>query len=85
MPVAAVVGEKIFCVHGGISPRLHNLDQIRDIPRPARVPKQGLLTDLLWADPHPAAENFTDNLERGISVVFGPKQVCSCCLPYYFR
>ncbi|OQR69270.1 serine/threonine-protein phosphatase PP1-2-like [Tropilaelaps mercedesae] len=75
MPVAAIVGEKIFCVHGGISPRLHSLDQILDIQRPARVPKQGLLTDLLWADPHPTAEDFADNHDRGISVIFGPKQV----------
>lgn len=75
MPVAAIVGEKIFCVHGGISPKLRNLDQIRNIQRPARVPKNGLLTDLLWADPHPMAKEYAENIERGISVIFGPKQV----------
>ncbi|XP_003747162.1 serine/threonine-protein phosphatase PP1-like [Galendromus occidentalis] len=75
MPVAAIVGGKIFCVHGGISPDLHSLDQIRNIPRPALVPKQGLLTDLLWADPDPRADGFAFNRERGVSIVFGPEEV----------
>lgn len=75
MPVAAIVGGKIFCVHGGISPSLRSLDQIRNIPRPAFVPKQGLLTDLLWADPDPRIEGYAFNKERGVSIVFGPNEV----------
>jgi len=51
MPVAAVVAEKILCMHGGLSPDLDNLSQIFDISRPTDVPDEGLLCDLLWADP----------------------------------
>jgi serine/threonine-protein phosphatase PP1 catalytic subunit len=51
MPVAAVVEDKILCMHGGLSPDLDNLGQIFDIPRPTDVPDEGLLCDLLWADP----------------------------------
>jgi serine/threonine-protein phosphatase PP1 catalytic subunit len=51
MPVAAVVEDKILCMHGGLSPDLDNLSQIFDIPRPTDVPDEGLLCDLLWADP----------------------------------
>lgn len=51
LPCAAVVGDKIFCVHGGLSPNLKNLDQIRKIPRPITTPVNGLLCDLVWADP----------------------------------
>ena len=50
-PVAAVIDEKIFCMHGGLSPELDNMDQIRNIRRPVDVPDQGLICDLLWGDP----------------------------------
>ena len=51
LPVAALVDEKILCMHGGLSPELNNLQQIADIPRPCDVPDVGLLCDLLWSDP----------------------------------
>ena len=51
LPVAAVIDDKIFCMHGGLSPDLRNFDQIRKIRRPTDVPDSGLLCDLLWADP----------------------------------
>ena len=51
MPVAAIVDEKIFCMHGGLSPELHSMDQVRKVIRPTDVPDTGLLCDLLWSDP----------------------------------
>ena len=47
LPVAALVGEKILCMHGGLSPDLTNLDQIKKLVRPTDIPEQGLLYDLL--------------------------------------
>jgi len=41
LPVAAVVDDKIFCMHGGLSPELTNLEQIRRIIRPTDVPDTG--------------------------------------------
>lgn len=38
MPVAAIIDEKIICMHGGISPSLKKLDQIIKIPRPIEIP-----------------------------------------------
>jgi serine/threonine-protein phosphatase PP1 catalytic subunit len=70
LPVAAVIDDKIFCVHGGISPSLTDLDQIRNIERPLEIPEDGLLCDLLWADPDPEAEDWDVN-DRGTSYVFG--------------
>ncbi|KAH8067076.1 phosphoprotein phosphatase [Aureococcus anophagefferens] len=34
LPVAAIVDEKIFCCHGGLSPELQQIDQIKKIIRP---------------------------------------------------
>ena len=51
LPVAAIVDEKIFCCHGGLSPDLQSMEPIRRIMRPTDVPDQGLLCDLLWSDP----------------------------------
>lgn len=51
LPAAALIDEKIFCMHGGLSPELHSLQQIADIQRPCDVPDVGLLCDLLWSDP----------------------------------
>jgi len=70
MPVCALVNDKIFCVHGGISPELQHLDQIRDLERPSAVPESGLLCDLLWADPGSDRLGWGDN-DRGVSVTFG--------------
>lgn len=55
LPLAALIGEKIFCVHGGISPRLDSLEQINEIKRPAVIQHEisELLTDLVWSDPAP--------------------------------
>ena len=45
------VGLQIFCVHGGISPSIMTLDQIRSIDRKQEVPHDGPMCDLLWSDP----------------------------------
>mmetsp|Transcript_8838 Transcript_8838/g.13114 ORF Transcript_8838/g.13114 Transcript_8838/m.13114 type:complete len:306 (+) Transcript_8838:27-944(+) len=70
MPIAAIVDEKIFCMHGGLSPELHTMDQIRKVIRPTDVPDAGLLCDLLWSDPDPDVKGWDVN-ERGVSYVFG--------------
>ena len=42
---------QIFCVHGGLSPSIQTLDQIRGIDRKQEVPHDGPMCDLLWSDP----------------------------------
>eukprot|EP01036_Dinobryon_divergens_P032667 gene32667-42308_t len=70
MPVAAVVEDKILCMHGGLSPDLDHLSQIFDISRPTDVPDEGLLCDLLWADPDSSVMGWGYN-QRGVSYTFG--------------
>ena len=70
LPIAAIVANKIFCVHGGLSPSLAHMDEIRAISRPTDVPDYGLLNDLLWSDPADTMNDWEDN-ERGVSYCFG--------------
>lgn len=70
LPVAAIVDEKIFCCHGGLSPDLQSMEQIRRIMRPTDVPDQGLLCDLLWSDPDKDTNGYGEN-DRGVSFTFG--------------
>lgn len=51
LPLSAVVEQQIFCLHGGLSPSLDTLDQVRDIDRLVEVPHEGPMCDLLWSDP----------------------------------
>ena len=54
LPAAAVVEDKIFCMHGGLSPELNSMEQIRRLMRPTDVPDTGLLCDcLLYTSPSP--------------------------------
>jgi len=70
LPVAAIIDEKILCMHGGLSPELTNLDQIQRVMRPTEVPDTGLLCDLLWSDPDKDVSGWAEN-ERGVSYIFG--------------
>lgn len=69
LPIAAIVAGKIFCVHGGLSPVLNSMDEIRNIRRPTDVPDFGLLNDLLWSDPVDSPNEWEDN-ERGVSYCY---------------
>ncbi|KAK9998730.1 hypothetical protein SO802_018333 [Lithocarpus litseifolius] len=74
LPVAALIDDKILCMHGGLSPDLTNLDQIRNLTRPTDIPDSGLLCDLLWSDPCRDVKGWGMN-DRGVSYTFGPDRV----------
>ncbi|KAI8959675.1 Metallo-dependent phosphatase-like protein [Daldinia sp. FL1419] len=74
LPIAAIVAGKIFCVHGGLSPALSHMDDIRNIARPTDVPDYGLLNDLLWSDPADMEADWEAN-ERGVSYCFGKRVI----------
>jgi len=74
LPVAAIIDEKILCMHGGLSPELSSMEQIRRIMRPTDVPDTGLLCDLLWSDPDKDIQGWGEN-DRGVSFTFSPEIV----------
>lgn len=74
LPIAAIIDEKIFTMHGGLSPDLQSMEQIRRVMRPTDVPDTGLLCDLLWSDPDKDISGWSEN-DRGVSFTFGPDVV----------
>jgi len=51
LTLSAIVENQIFCVHGGLSPDIKLLDQIRTINRVQEIPHEGAFGDLVWSDP----------------------------------
>eukprot|EP00123_Amoebidium_parasiticum_P019588 comp27258_c0_seq1/m.47148 comp27258_c0_seq1/g.47148 ORF comp27258_c0_seq1/g.47148 comp27258_c0_seq1/m.47148 type:complete len:308 (-) comp27258_c0_seq1:351-1274(-) len=51
LSLSALIDDKVFCVHGGLSPSINTLDQIRTIDRKQEVPHDGAMCDLMWSDP----------------------------------
>lgn len=75
MPVAALIDDKILCMHGGLSQELNDYRDIEMIERPTDIPDQGLLCDILWADPEENQHIDWTESERGVSYVFNDNVV----------
>ncbi|KAI5956651.1 CNA1 [Candida margitis] len=82
LPLAAIMNEQFFCVHGGISPQLTDLDSVRKMNRFREPPTKGLMCDLLWADPIEEYDednidtDYLNNAVRGCSYAFTYKAAC---------
>ena len=71
--LAAVIDGKILCVHGGLSPDLRTLDQIRTLDRAQEIPQEGPYSDLVWSDPEDI--EAWGQSPRGAGYLFGYKVV----------
>jgi diadenosine tetraphosphatase ApaH/serine/threonine PP2A family protein phosphatase len=77
LPVAALVGNRIFAVHGGLSPSVSLVEQISFPRRQRELPASGALCDLCWSDPEEIAA-WEPN-PRGAGYSFGAKPVREFC------
>jgi len=74
LTVAALIDGRILCVHGGLSPDIRTIDQIRStIPRKQEIPHDGAFCDLVWSDPE-EVEGMTPS-NRGAGYLFGASVV----------
>jgi len=67
--LAAIIDGDVLCVHGGLSPDIRTLDQIRVLSRAQEIPHEGAFCDLMWSDPDDI-ENWGVS-PRGAGWLFG--------------
>ena len=51
LPLVSIVENQIYCVHGGLSPAINSIDEIKKIDRFQEIPHDGQMADMLWSDP----------------------------------
>uniref|UniRef100_A0A914RYS2 Serine/threonine specific protein phosphatases domain-containing protein n=1 Tax=Parascaris equorum TaxID=6256 RepID=A0A914RYS2_PAREQ len=77
-----LMNQQFLCVHGGLSPEIHTLDDIKKLDRFKEPPAFGPMCDLLWSDPledfgnERNSEQFSHNSVRGCSYFYS---YAACC------
>lgn len=62
LALAAIIDGSVLCVHGGLSPEIRTLDQIRVVARAQEIPHEGAFCDLVWSDPEGASSTYLTHL-----------------------
>ena len=70
MPFSAVVDNSIICVHGGIGPKLTNINQLASLERPMADFDAPVVSDLVWSDPSDRVQTYGPS-PRGMGCRFG--------------
>ncbi|KAK8545106.1 hypothetical protein V6N12_025955 [Hibiscus sabdariffa] len=81
-PLTALVESEIFCLHGGLSPAIETLDNIRNFDRVQEVPHEGPMCDLLWSDPDDRCGWGIS--PRGAGYTFGQVSFISSAFSFWF-
>ncbi|CAF1385703.1 unnamed protein product [Rotaria magnacalcarata] len=82
LPLAALMNGQFLCVHGGLSPEIHTLEDIKRLDRFKEPPPYGPMCDLLWSDPledygtERTTEQYSHNTVRGCSYFYS---YAACC------
>jgi len=82
LPLAALMNGQFLCVHGGLSPEIHTLEDIKRLDRFKEPPPYGPMCDLLWSDPledygvERTTEQYSHNTVRGCSYFYSYSACC---------
>ena len=74
LQLAAIVDNKYFCIHGGLSPDLKKLEEINKLERKKEIPENGIITDLIWSDPNEEVDEYVPS-KKGAGQFYGEKAV----------
>ena len=75
LPLAAVVNDETFCVHGGLSPSIRFVSEIEEVVRkPVTDIGRSVAEHFLWGDPCNKTTGFADS-PRGVGFLFGADKV----------
>ena len=72
LPVCSIINKTNFCIHGGLSPRFQQVDQInKQIQRPiTSFEDNRLFSDVLWSDPTSSFKTMFGDNPRGRGYFF---------------
>lgn len=73
MPLAAVLNNMYFLVHGGLPKDRITLEEITKLPKPDLTPSNYVAFQMLWNDPSDEVKDYAPNYIRGPGTyLFGP-------------
>lgn len=78
LPLCAIIGGRVLCMHGGLSPHIESLEDIEQVPRPSIIPPYGMMCDIVWSDPDTHQPGWSLSC-RGISFSFDETVVEQFC------
>lgn len=75
LPMAAILNDSIFCVHGGISSRVKSRKELMNIKKTDGDPRSDdVITDFLWSDPSTKFSGYSPS-KRGVGRCYGEDAV----------
>lgn len=74
LPIAAVIDDAIFCVHGGLTPNVTKISQINKLQRRQDLTVCKIFEELTWGDPDESVLEW-ELSPRGIGYLFGVNPV----------
>ena len=74
LQLAAIIDNKFFCIHGGLSPQLKKIEEINILDRKKEIPENGIITDLIWSDPNEEVNEYFPS-KKGVGQFYGEKAV----------
>jgi len=70
LPMACLISQKVFAVHGGLSPDLKNISDLQNYKKPIQQYYDNVLSDIVWSDPSTEQPDYYRS-NRGTGVTFG--------------